>query len=264
MELTTISVSHYNERARWALAYYGVPYKEHRYMPMFHVVGVLRATRGRGGKPDGVSTRFSTPVLRTDEGEVLTDSAEILAWLEARYATEARCLYPAAHDRAIREFERRMHDELGPHTRRIAYHYGVPKTANIRALAKGNIGALQRAVFWPAAPIVLGAVKKGLGVNAHRAEKSLARARAVFDEVADMLGEREFLFGDRFSAADLTFASLSAPALLPERGYGAAFRPLSELPAAGREVVEGFRATAAGRFALRMFETQRPPSKSSA
>jgi hypothetical protein len=74
MRLITIRFSHYNERARWALDRLGVAYEEEPYMPLFHVLAVARATRGRGGSADHHSTRYSTPVLITDSGRVLTAS----------------------------------------------------------------------------------------------------------------------------------------------------------------------------------------------
>ena len=72
--LITLSFSHYNEKARWALDRFAVPYEEERHMPFFCSVAVAVATRGRGGAADRSSSRYSTPVLLVDDGQVLTDS----------------------------------------------------------------------------------------------------------------------------------------------------------------------------------------------
>jgi len=61
---------------------------------------------------------------------------------------------------------------------------------------------------------------------------------------------------NRFTAADLTFAALASPVLLPERGI-AAYPVVDELPVTMREHVERLRDTQAGRFALRMYAQER-------
>jgi glutathione S-transferase len=79
----------------------------------------------------------------------------------------------------------------------------------------------------------------------------------VFDAVAARLADgRRFLVGDRFSAADLTFAALAAPIVLPA-GYGSPLPPLSALPAAMVCEVERLRAHPAGGFATRMYAEER-------
>jgi glutathione S-transferase len=67
---------------------------------------------------------------------------------------------------------------------------------------------------------------------------------------------RRYLVGDRFTAADLTFAALAAPVLLPEECH--AVQPaLEEVPAAMREEILFLRDSDAGQFALRLFEQER-------
>jgi glutathione S-transferase len=65
-----------------------------------------------------------------------------------------------------------------------------------------------------------------------------------------------FLVDDRFTAADLTFAALAAPVLLPAKCR--AVQPaLDVVPAATREEILRMRDTAAGQFALRLFSDER-------
>jgi glutathione S-transferase len=66
--------------------------------------------------------------------------------------------------------------------------------------------------------------------------------RAVFDRVAERLGDgRPYLCGERFSAADLTFASLAASLLTPPE-YGVPLPQPDELPPAMAAQVNEFRA----------------------
>jgi glutathione S-transferase len=88
--------------------------------------------------------------------------------------------------------------------------------------------------------------------------------QCVFQQVGDRLGDgRRFLVADRFTAADLTFAALAAPVLLPDecRAVSPAF---DDVPGAMREAIQRLRDTDAGRFALRLFAEERGRSCASA
>ena len=75
LRLVTIPISHYCEKARWALERAGIPYREER-----HVQGIHRIASRRAG---GAGT---VPVLVTPDGP-LGESDEILAWIDERTAS---------------------------------------------------------------------------------------------------------------------------------------------------------------------------------
>ena len=101
-------------------------------------------------------------------------------------------------------------------------------------------------------PVFMPMVKRALHITPETTVRSRDRIDAVFEEVGHRLADgRPFLAGERFSAADLTFAALSAPVLLPPECP--AYPPVADLPAAMHDGVERWRATAAGRFGLTMY-----------
>ena len=68
--LITLAFSHYNEKARWALERYAVPFQEEPYLPFFCSMAVAISTRGRGGAADRTSSRScrrSMPWTRKQE-----------------------------------------------------------------------------------------------------------------------------------------------------------------------------------------------------
>lgn len=65
-----------------------------------------------------------------------------------------------------------------------------------------------------------------------------------------------YLVGDRFSAADLTFASPAAPVLFPAE-YGASLCDLTDLDPGLRQIVAELQATVAGQHALKMYKLHR-------
>ena len=110
LRLITIPISHYCEKARWALQRAGLRYREER-----HIQGVHRLAARRAG--GGVTV----PVLVTPEGAI-GESGEILAWIDARLAPERR-LFPLepAERQEVDALCARFDAELGPKARRLIY-----------------------------------------------------------------------------------------------------------------------------------------------
>jgi glutathione S-transferase len=256
-ELTTIAFSHYCEKARWGLDRAGVRYREHRYMPGLHMPAVARTLAFTGaGREDRVSSRLSTPVLRGPD-VLLTDSSEIVRWADEKHGREGLYASPEAA-----ELEAHFGTELGPHTRRIVYWFGLRDSAMMMQMARDNVGAAQARLFGLALPFVRNLVARSLGVNETGHRRSVEKVEKVTAEVDARLADgRHYLLGDRFSAADLAFAALYAPVVLPGPDqYGAVLPTLDQLPAEMQDWVRRLRERPAGRFAKRMFEQERRKS----
>ena len=104
-----IKVSHYNEKARWALDHKRVPHRRIAPMPLFGTMpAAWLMTRG-----------VTLPVLRLD-GRAIRDSTAIVAALEARYPDPP--LYPADPAERARalELENYFDEQLAPQLRRVA------------------------------------------------------------------------------------------------------------------------------------------------
>jgi len=67
---------------------------------------------------------------------------------------------------------------------------------------------------------------------------------------------RPYLTGDRFTAADLTFAALAAPVLAPP-AFARYVGALDRAPAGFRDMVAGHRTTSAGAFVMRVYQRDR-------
>ncbi|MEA2422048.1 MAG: glutathione S-transferase, partial [Thermoleophilaceae bacterium] len=107
---------------------------------------------------------------------------------------------------------------------------------------------------WPVAARV---IDRYLDITPETADESLREVWAVFGEVAERLADgRPYLLGERFTAADLTFASLAAAVVMPPE-YGVPLPGPEELPAEMAAVVRDLRDHPAGRHALAMFRRER-------
>ena len=106
-------VSHYSEKARWALAYKGVEHERRAPLPGAHIAVALWLTRGASTRPSRCSSI---------DGREIGDSTAIIAALEERYPEPP--LYPADPEQRRRalELEDFFDEELGPHVRLLAFH----------------------------------------------------------------------------------------------------------------------------------------------
>jgi|JI10StandDraft_1071094.scaffolds.fasta_scaffold13483_5 glutathione S-transferase len=238
--LVTITFSHYCEKARWALDRARVAYVEDGHLPLFAWLPALRAGRAR-----------TVPSLVTADGAV-TDSTDILRWVDRQGG--APPLFPVG-DADVVDLEERFDTRLGPHTRRVAYHHLLPVIRTVLGDAPGVPRAELRAAKL-LAPAIAALMKRGLAVTPAGVARSRQRVDEIFADVASRLADgRRYLGGDRFTAADLTFAALATPLLMPLELAG--FVPMDDLPAAMTADVERHRATVAGRFALRLYREER-------
>jgi len=245
LRLVTIPYSHYCEKARWALDHVGASYREEAHTPGLH-----RLTTLRHGKT-------TTPLLYTPEG-ILTDSTDILLYLD-RTAPPSRALFPRTPEARREALELEVHFDanLGPEARRFLYSEVLFRGALLPRLMHRGLGLLQRAAFYAMLPMLRIAIGRIYRINSSVGPEALATLERVFASVSQRLDDgRNFLAGDGFSAADVTFASLAALVLFPPE-HPRQPTDLSELTPVLRATAERLRATPAGAFALRMYRDHR-------
>ncbi|MGH8431697.1 MAG: glutathione S-transferase family protein, partial [Solimonas sp.] len=103
LTLYTFSMSHFSEKIRWALDAAGIPYREQRLTPFFHIPRIFALTR----------RKTSVPVIQAGD-EVVQDSTRILEWLERRHAPFALMPAEPALRAEAMEIEARF-DRVGFH-----------------------------------------------------------------------------------------------------------------------------------------------------
>ena len=252
--LWQIGISHYSEKARWALAYKEVPHRRRSPLPGTHIPIALWLTRGE---------QRTFPVLQLD-GETIGDSTAVIAALEERYPDPP--LYPADPEQRRRalELEDFFDEELGPHARLLAFYELINEPEMFAEIAsqavpgplgkaKGFVGAYARAYT----SLRFGANSEAAAVVAR--EKIVAAMDRLDAELAANGGE--YLVGDGFSVADLTAASLFYPLVGPAEGP---VSPDSPTPPA----LEGFRSGLSSRpgylWVEEMFRRHRYPAQAGA
>ncbi|MBA3821891.1 MAG: glutathione S-transferase [Deltaproteobacteria bacterium] len=241
--LITIPFSHYCEKARWALDRCDLRYEEDGHLPLFHYLPVRRAGAAR-----------SVPVLVADS-TIVADSTDIVGWADAQRPGALLPTDPALRADALM-LEDDLDTHLGPATRRWAYFHVLPRK-NLDHLLTRDVPRWQRFALKATRPLAVGFLSRSLKIDAAGAERSRAKIDDTFSRIAQQLGDgRRFLLGDRFTVADLTFAALAAPVLLPGE-HPSALPPVDEYPDAPRAQITAWRATPAGEHGLRMYRDHR-------
>ena len=248
LRLVTIPISHYCEKARWALDRAGIAYREERHIQGVHQIAARRAG---GGK--------TVPVLVTPD-RVLPESGDILVWADERTPPDER-LFPAEPD-ARAEVEAlctRFDEVLGPRGRRLMYILVLPERELMLSFNNAGVPRWEDRFIRLAWPVITKFAEHELGIKPGIEREDEELVWREFDFVAELLSDgRRYLCGDRFSAADLTFASLAGPAVVPPE-YTVALPQPDVLPPVPRALVERARDHPAGRYALKLFRDHRAP-----
>jgi glutathione S-transferase len=252
--LWQLDISHYSEKARWALAYKNVEHRRRSPLPGAHMAVALALPRGR---------ETTLPILRLD-GRTLGDSTAIVAALERRYPDPP--LYPSDPEQRRRALalEDFFDEELGPYARLLPFHELVNEPEMFAEVAS------------QAVPAPLGKAKSLVGLYARtftslrfdaRDKVAAAAARekivAAMDRLDAELAARdsEFLVGESYSVADLTAASLFYPVVGPE---GGPLPPDTPTPPALERFRDGLRDRPGFTWVEEKFRRHRHPAPAAA
>ncbi|MBK9522036.1 MAG: glutathione S-transferase [Rhodocyclaceae bacterium] len=204
--LYVFNISHYCEKARWALDFCGIAHHVQHVMPGQH----RKIAKELGSK------RGSVPFLHTDD-QVICGSSAIIDWAEAHRATNAPSL-AGSDPEQVRAIEKRLDDIAGVHVRRFFYSEALtndPKS--VRPIFSNGLPMFQRLSVILAWSKIVTVMKQGMDLGPAQGLES----RAILDDELTWLDGlladgRPFLTGSEFTRADLTAAALLAPMVDPK------------------------------------------------
>ena len=241
--LITIPISHYCEKARWALEWAGIPYTEEGHLQGFHIRHVYRAAKSD-----------SVPVLVTQEG-TFGDSTRILKWADSKAPSDHK-LYPSDPElrQEVDALEDKFDEKLGVAGRLWMYTYMLDQMPLLLKYTKlYRVPRLEKILMPILFPLIQGKIRSWLRLTPRSREETRLLVDRIFDRTAERLSDgRTYLTGNHFTAADLTFAALSAAVLLPD-DYGVSLPRLEELPVEMAEQIRKWRKHPAGQFALKIY-----------
>ena len=203
------AISHYCEKARWALDRAGIDYRLRHLAPGLH-----RRFARKLGLPAS-----SVPILKVGE-TLVQESSAIIDWAEAHRQEGAPSFLPendTANSATL--VEQRLDDVLGVHVRRYYYSEALveyPKT--VKPVFANDLSGGEKLFLELAWGLIRKIMIDRMDLGSLQGIESRQILEQEFDWLDSLLADdRRFLAGDRFSRVDITAASLLAPLVKPEK-----------------------------------------------
>lgn len=249
--LFTFGPSHFCEKARWALDFSGLLYREVRWAPGPHVV----AARSR-------AETSSVPILQTTQ-DTIQGSSAIIDWIEAQGRSVWHNKHASRESAKIGAIEQQADAGIGQAVRRLIYatSLGTEGREVAAALFRG-------AVWWqrPLAPLMWPisrrAIMRGLRATAEDIPEARAALEKELDHLDRLVGDRHrFLVGECLGRADIAVASLISPIVFPaEHPVYGTLRPWQ----AQRRIMEAYRDRPCVHWTAALYRDFRRPARDDA
>jgi glutathione S-transferase len=197
-----LDVSHYSEKARWALDYKQVPHLRRAVTPGLQELTARRLRAGR-----------TVPILQVS-GRAIGDSTRIIEAIERRWPDPP--LYPSAPEERRRalELEEYFDESCGPAIRRVLFNDNLAEPKKFVEMFCGpdhpRLGLLKTL-----SPVLAPVVKRRYQIEPDQVARSREAVRVALHKVEAETDRSGYLVGDSFTVADLTAASILALVVVP-------------------------------------------------
>lgn len=246
LKLYTFNLSHFSEKARWALDYESIPYEEKVLLPGPHQLVTRRIAR-----------RTSVPILEHD-GQCVQGSSAIMDYVAARLGgTRLTAVDPAEQARVL-GLEKALDQVFGRGVQQVLYSVLLKDRRTVIELWSSAGPFWARGFYAVAFPAVASAVKRMYKTtDVEGVARAKQRFVATFDELDAVLAKQCYLGGEAPNRLDITLAALLAPVCrVPEHRV--------KWPAMPTELAD-FEASLRGRptwnHVLRMYRDHRKPNR---
>jgi glutathione S-transferase len=241
LRLYTFAISHFAEKARWALDHKGIDYVERVLLPGSHFVVVRR-----------MAPQTTVPVLR-DGATVIQGSSQIIDYVDAKWPKTP--LTPEDRTSAV-ELERWLDDEFGTTLRRVMYFHVLSDRKLVTGLFTQRGPWWGRAFYAAMFPVVRLGIRQMYAIERENAARDRDRIDSGLARIDQLLDGKRYLVGDRFSRADLTLAALAAPLVGPSE-HSMRWPSPDAYPAEVAALRDRFIRSRAHEHVLRMYREHR-------
>lgn len=244
--LYVFNISHYCEKAHWALDYFGIDHEVRHVMIGAH----RRIAKKLGAK------RGSVPFFQT-EGGVIAGSSAIIDWCE-EHNPGKRASLSGVNPEEVRAMEKRLDDIVGVHVRRFYYSDAlVNEPASVRPIFSNGLPIWQRAAVTLGWSRIVPLMIKGMDLGVEQGKQSRAVIEAELNWLDGLLADgRPYLHGNQWTRADLTAAALLGPLVAPKEHpmVDTVFFPTTVLKS-----MQDWAQRPALQFVRQMYSTHRAP-----
>jgi len=249
MILYQFPLSHYCEKARWALDYKKIPFQTRNLLPGPHLFVTKR-----------LAPKTSVPIL-VDGKKIIQDSTRILDYLDEKYPENSLSPADPALKKEALELEEYFDKNIGPHLRRFAYFYLLEEASLVQSLLSREASRYGRSVYKLIFPLVKQLMKKSMNIYAEPTQKSVKVLEEALVLLNQKIKEENFLVGKHFSRADLTAASLLGPLCTPAE-YDFDWPAFEKMPSALQEFRKAHETDPFFGWVLKTYQKYRKESVS--
>lgn len=241
-----LEISHFNEKARWALDYKGIPHVRRAVLPGIQEFYARRLAGAR-----------TTPFLELD-GKHIADSTAIIEAIERRWPDPP--LYPADPEERRRalEIEDYFDEEVAHDLRRVIFSQLLTERESFLRTLYGEDHPRYR-LMKRLSPILTPVVKARFRINPAAVEESRKKVLAGLDRIEAEAGPDGYLAGDSFTVADLTAAAIMSPLVVPPQ-FPYIKLPPEQRPPAAVEFRDSVSSRPGFRWVLETYERHRAQS----
>lgn len=200
-------ISHYCEKARWALDYKGVPYQVKTLLPGLHVKTLRRIV------PD-----TTVPVLLINNSAV-QGSDQIIDHLDQLVSEKPLTPQDATQRQEAAEWESFAANKIADPLRCFYYHHLLDDPKKLIPLFSEGGPWYGKFVVGLIFNKLRQRMREGYHINQRTAQVAMHVVDKAIKQLEEYLQDRAFLVGENFSRADMTVCALLSPLVLPERGY---------------------------------------------
>jgi len=210
LTLYQFPISHFCEKARWAIDYKELEHKKVTLLPGLHV----RKTKKIAGKS-------SVPLLNHGENNI-QGSANIIDYLDLKFDWNRLTPQDPEYKKQAIEWETFADKNVGPQVRLVVYHIMLDYPEIVIPFFTHDGPWYGPILVKKMFPTMQEKMRRLMKIDDQTAAQGNQQLVKVVDDLANHYATNDFMVGEQFSRADLTAASLLAPIVMPEK-YGIAW-----------------------------------------
>lgn len=223
LKLHQFPVSHYCEKARWALELKELPYRKVNLLPGPHIK-----------KAKKMAERSTLPILEHD-GVFVQGSSDIITYLDSNFSRRQLTPEFIKEQELATAWESFADREIGPAVRLLSYNTLLNHPDLLIPLLTKDGPWYGKWALKPAFPKIAESMRDMWKITPESVIEAENKISTTLDNLNQTLGDREFLVNDTFTRADLSVAALLAPLVTPA-AYGVDWPEAMPEPLAGQVV----------------------------
>ena len=203
MKLYQFPVSHYCEKARWALDYKGVSYQEINLPPGLHGFVIKRK-----------APESTVPLLCVND-QAIQGSGQIIDYLDKVFPARPLGFSDEFQQEEAQVLEYFLDEEVGPLLRSLAYNILFQHRKVLIAIWSDKGPFYAKGWLSLALPLLKTVLRREYKTDSGDLQDNRDKFESALNRLDGLYEARSFLVGARFSRVDLTAAALLAPLQFP-------------------------------------------------